>query len=48
MNINNFAKKVSLVEGLKKQINIAQIKEILKVINIELSGELYRLIRKTI
>jgi hypothetical protein len=33
-------------EALKKQVNIAQIKEILKVINAIVGGELYKLIRK--
>lgn len=46
MNINNFAVLVAENEGLKKQISIAQIKEVLKVINALLGGELYRLIKK--
>jgi hypothetical protein len=45
MDINKFAKEVTGVEGLKKEVNIAQIKEILKIVNILLSGKLYKLIR---
>jgi len=46
MNINDFAVKVSGLEKGKKEVNIAQIKEILKVVNQLLKGELYKLIRK--
>jgi uncharacterized protein (DUF2267 family) len=45
MRITDFAKKVSKQEGLKKQVNIAQIMEILRVINRLLDGELYKMIR---
>jgi hypothetical protein len=45
MNINSFAKLVTTVEGKKVQVNIAQIKEILKVVNNLLCGKLYKLIR---
>lgn len=45
MKINQFAVKVSEHEGLKKQVNIAQIKEILKVINKLTNGAFYKLIR---
>jgi len=34
MWINAFAKEVSKLEGGKKEVNIAQIKEVLKVINL--------------
>lgn len=47
MNINGFAIKVTKAEGGKKQVNIAQVKEILKVINKLLKGGLYKLIRET-
>lgn len=30
MNMNQFAKKITNSEGLKKQVNIAQVKEVLK------------------
>jgi len=43
--IHKFAVKVSKLEGKKKQVNIAQIKEILKVTNELLNGELYTLIK---
>jgi hypothetical protein len=46
MNINEFAKKVTLTEGLKKQISIAQVKEVLKIVNTMVNGELYKLVRK--
>lgn len=46
MLVSDFAVKVSKLEGKKKQVNIAQIKELLKVVNGLLGGELYKLIRK--
>ena len=45
MNINEFAKKVALQEAGKKQVNIAQIKELLKIINQKTSGILYSVIK---
>lgn len=36
MNLNNFAKKVALIEGKKKSISIAQVKEVLKITFTEL------------
>ncbi len=47
MKINQFAERVAEKEGLKKPINIAQIKEVMKVINDLLGKELYALIKKT-
>ena len=45
MNINEFAKKVTLAEGGKVSVSIAQVKEILKIIN-RLTGEiLYKIIK---
>jgi hypothetical protein len=46
MKITDFAVEVTKIEGKKKQVNIAQIKEILKVINILTDGEFYKSIRK--
>ena len=46
MNLNDYAKEITKREGLKKQISIAQIKEVLKIINKSLNGELYKLVRK--
>jgi len=46
MKIRDFAVQVTRQEKGKKQVNIAQIMEILKVINRFLGGELYRLIRR--
>lgn len=45
MKITTFAKKISELEGLKKQINIAQISELLKVINKLTRGLLYAAIK---
>ncbi len=30
-NLNSFAKKITEQEGLKKSVNIAQVKEVLKI-----------------
>ena len=46
MKINDFAVAVSKVEGKKKEVNIAQIKEILRVANEKLNGFLYKAIRQ--
>jgi hypothetical protein len=46
MNINEFAVKVAKGEGLKKAVNIAQIKEVLRVANQLLAGALYKAIRQ--
>ena len=46
MNINDFAVKVTKLEGGKKSISIAQVKEVLKIVNGLLKGGLYKLIRK--
>ncbi len=45
MTISDFARKVSQIEGKKKEVSIAQILEILKIVNILLLGGLYKLIR---
>ena len=45
MNINQVAKIVTLKEGLKKQVSIAQVREILRIINQMTEGELYKLLR---
>jgi len=46
MDLNEFAIKVTLEEGKKRDISIAQIKEVLKIINKFLDGKLYSLVRK--
>ena len=46
MTVHNFAIQVSKGEGKIKQVNIAQIKELLKVSNALLDGQLYSAIRK--
>ena len=45
MKLTDFAKEVCMIDGLKKQVNIAQVKEILKVVNKLLEGGLYKLVR---
>jgi hypothetical protein len=45
MKITRFAVLVSLLEGKKKSISIAQIKEVLRIANVLLGGLLYKLIR---
>jgi len=47
MTINDFAVQVSKKEGKKVQLSIAQISEVLKVVNQLLDGKLYREIRKS-
>lgn len=46
MNINTVAVIVTKREGLKKAMTIAQVKEILKIVNSITSGELYKTLRK--
>lgn len=45
MNINKFAQKVADDEMGEKEVNIAQIKEILKVVNSLTNGLLYAIIK---
>jgi hypothetical protein len=45
MKVSDFAVLVAQNEGKKKQMSIAQIKEVLKVVNDLLDGELYKIIR---
>jgi len=45
MTINDFAKLVCSIEGLKVQLSIAQVLEVLKIVNKLLGGMLYRSIR---
>ena len=46
MKITDFAEKVAENEGGKKEVDIAQIKEVIKVVNNLLEGQLYKLIKK--
>ena len=39
INLNKFAKEVTLEEGLKKSISIAQVKEVLKISFKKLANE---------
>lgn len=45
MKINELAKLITEFEGKKKQVNIAQVLEVLKVMNKLTAGALYKLIR---
>ena len=45
MKVSDFSVLVAKKEGKKKQVSIAQIKEILKICNVLLNGEFYNLIR---
>jgi hypothetical protein len=50
MNLNELAREVTLKEGGKKQISIAQVKEVMKILLIELAklefGELRKILRR--
>ena len=46
MTVNDFAKEVTLIEGKKVSINISQVRELLRIIDILLDGEVYKLIKK--
>lgn len=46
MKITEFCKLVSQKEGKKKELSIAQIGEVVRVVNELLDGDLYRLIRQ--
>ena len=39
MDLNKFAKKITLKEGLKKSVSIAQVKEIMKLVLTELAKQ---------
>lgn len=45
MNLNKFAKEVTLAEKGKKEISIAQVKEVLKIINKKTNGILYAIVK---
>jgi len=47
MNISDFTVQVARKEGGRKEVNIAQIKEVLKVTNNLLGEKLYKIIRST-
>jgi hypothetical protein len=46
VKVSEFAVVVSELEGKKKEVDIAQIKEVLKITNKLLAGKLYKLIRE--
>ena len=45
MTIGDFAVKVAEKEGGKKSLSIAQIKEVLRIVNTLVGGELYKIIK---
>jgi len=45
-NITQFTNEVSKQEGKKREVNIAQIREVMRVANDLLDGQLYNLIRR--
>ena len=45
MTINKFASRITRQEGLKVSVSVAQVKEILKIINAHLGGALYKHIK---
>lgn len=44
--LTKFATAVCKIEGKKKSVDIAQVKEVLKIINMLLGGRLYPLIKE--
>lgn len=46
MKINKFAVAVTELEGKKQSISIAQVLEVLKIVNKLTCGEFYKMIRK--
>lgn len=46
MKITDFSKQITLSEGMKTQVSIAQVKEILRCINDATEGQLYSIIKK--
>lgn len=46
MKISQFEKEVTLEEGKKISLSIAQVKEVRKIIDRKLGGKLNKLIRK--
>lgn len=46
MKVTTFSQRVTKGEGLKQALSIAQVKEVLRVANDLLDGELYKAIRR--
>ena len=46
MNLNDFAKKLTLAEGKKVSLPIGQVKEVLRLANTMTDGALYAAVRK--
>lgn len=46
MKVTDFNKKIAKIEGKKRQVSIAQIAEISRIINKLTNGEFYKIIRK--
>lgn len=45
MKVTSFVEKVTLLEGKKRSVSIAQCYEILKIVNTLLKGDLYAAIK---
>ena len=46
MKITDFTRKVTLLEGKKREVSIAQVAEILKIVNDLTCGEFYKMVRR--
>ncbi len=46
MKINDFASEITKLEGLKKNLTVADVKEVLRLIDKKLCGEVYKMIKK--
>ena len=46
MRVTDFRKLIAWYEGQKEEMSIAQIAEVLRIVNDLLDGRVYRLIRK--
>ena len=46
MTIHEFSIHVTKAEGLKQSISIAQVKEVLRIVNQKTNGQLYTIIKK--
>lgn len=45
MTIHRFAVVITRAEGLKVSMSIAQVKEVLRIVNVHLGGLVYKAIR---
>jgi hypothetical protein len=47
MTINEFTSELTRLEGLKKSLTVADVKEVIRLANMMLDGEVYKLIKKS-